>query len=92
MLPLPLSVLHMVQMAYAGRFQLFDYGSGKANRAAYGTPRPPDLAAQYHRLEGIPVDLVAGLRDGIIPPENIRMHHSKMMDAGLKVWEGGVGP
>ena len=77
----------MVQMAYAGRFQLFDYGSGKANRAAYGTTRPPDLAAQYPRLVGIPVDLVAGLKDGIIPPDNIRMHRERMTEAGLEVSE-----
>ena len=79
----------MVQMAHSGRFQLFDYGSPRANQAAYGSARPPDLAAQYGRLAGIPVDLVAGSRDGIIHPDNIRMHHARMSDAGLEV-RGGV--
>ena len=79
------AVLHVVQMARAKRFQMFDYGSPRANMAAYGSARPPDLAAMYGHLAGIPVDLVAGLKDGIIPPENIRIHHARMCDAGLEV-------
>ncbi len=44
------SVLHLTQCACAGRFQLFDYGSPADNRAAYGTPTPPDIAQQYWRI------------------------------------------
>jgi hypothetical protein len=31
------------------------------------------------------IDLVAGLRDGVIPAENIRVHHAAMVSAGLDV-------
>jgi len=34
---------------------------------------------------GIPVDLVAGTRDGVIPPHNIRIHYEAMKAAGLQV-------
>ena len=34
---------------------------------------------------GVPVDLMAGMRDGIIPPENVRMHAARMKEAGVKV-------
>jgi hypothetical protein len=33
----------------------------------------------------IPVDLVAGTRDGVIPPHNIRIHFEAMKAAGLEV-------
>ncbi len=78
-------VLHLVQMARSGRFQLYDYGSRSGNLSAYGSVVPPDLAARYSLLQGLPVDLVAGSRDGIIPPANIRIHYERMRDAGLDV-------
>lgn len=34
---------------------------------------------------GIAVDLVAGTRDGVIPPHNIRIHYEAMRAAGLEV-------
>ncbi|GAX74610.1 hypothetical protein CEUSTIGMA_g2058.t1 [Chlamydomonas eustigma] len=78
-------VLHLIQMARSGRFQMFDYGNSSANWAAYGGPKPPDLAANYGSLVGLPVDLIAGLRDGIVPPENIRIHLQLMNEAGVEV-------
>lgn len=78
-------MLHMVQITHAAKFQLFDYGSKAANLAAYGVPQPPDVGAQYGRLGSMPVDLVAGLQDGVIPPENIKLHYERMQEAGLQV-------
>jgi hypothetical protein len=52
--------LHFIQIIRAGRFQLFDYGSTAANSALYGTPRPPDIGAQYWRMTGVHIDLLAG--------------------------------
>ncbi len=65
---------------------MFDYGSSSANQAAYGSPYPPDIGAQYGLMKGeVEVDLVAGLRDGIIPPECTRCHYDKLKEAGVKV-------
>ncbi len=70
-------MLHLIQLVNTGRFQLFDYGSRAANMAHYGSPSPPDVASEYWRLD-LPVHLVAGRRDGIIPPANIRRHLEAM--------------
>lgn len=48
-----------MQWARSGRFQLYDFGSAAANRAHYGSAEPPDIAANYGRLD-IPVDIMAG--------------------------------
>ncbi len=34
---------------------------------------------------GVPVDLVAGAHDGIIPPQNVRKHYEAMRAAGVAV-------
>ena len=47
------------QWARSGRFQLFSYGSAASNHAHYGAAEPPDIAANYNRLD-IPVDIMAG--------------------------------
>lgn len=53
----------------------------------YGAPQPPDIAGEYWRLAagGLPVDLVAGRRDGVIPPANVRAHLAAMQAAGVSV-------
>ena len=48
------------QWARSGRFRLFSYGSTASNVAHYGAPEPPDIAANYSRLD-IPVDIMAGV-------------------------------
>uniref|UniRef100_A0A7R9V3W4 Lipase n=1 Tax=Chlamydomonas euryale TaxID=1486919 RepID=A0A7R9V3W4_9CHLO len=75
----------MVQSKDSGRFQLFDHGSAAANIAAYGSPSPPDVAENYARLRGTSVDLIAGVNDGVIGPENIRVHHERLLNAGVDV-------
>ena len=47
------------QWARTGKFQLFSYGSTASNVAHYGAAEPPDIAANYSRLD-IPVDIMAG--------------------------------
>jgi hypothetical protein len=86
--------LHFVQLWRSGRFRLFDYGSRPANLARYGQPAPPDIAAEYWRLD-VPVDICAGSHDGVIPPANVRRHVDAMRGAGVDVtyreFEFGVG-
>jgi len=77
--------IHMAQIARTGKFRLFDWGNSKANMEAYGTPQPPDIVERYGSLADIPIDLVAGTRDGVIPPHNIRIHYEAMKAAGLQV-------
>jgi hypothetical protein len=62
---------HLIQLMRCGRFQLYDYGSPAANSARYGAPAPPDVAALYPLLAGLPVDLVAGRSDGVIAREDV---------------------
>ena len=79
-------ILHLVQIARSGKFQMFDYGSSKANMQAYGSAEPLDVASLYgSRLKGIPIDLVAGTKDGIISDSNVKMHRDRMEAAGLEV-------
>lgn len=80
-----LQALHFIQIIYSGKFRLYDYGSAAKNVAHYGTPSPPDIGEQYWRLEGLPIDLMAGTNDGIIPPSNVRCHLDKMREQGLQV-------
>lgn len=53
--------------------------------ARYGTHRPPDIASQYWRLANLPVQLMAGSHDGIVPPINVQKHYRAMAVAGMKV-------
>eukprot|EP00882_Tetradesmus_deserticola_P020949 GHRQ01022642.1.p2 GENE.GHRQ01022642.1~~GHRQ01022642.1.p2 ORF type:complete len:158 (+),score=69.16 GHRQ01022642.1:344-817(+) len=77
--------LHFIQVIRCGRFQLFDYGSTAANSARYGSARPPDIGGQYWRLGGLAIDLLAGKRDGIVPPSNVLCHYRRMREQGLQV-------
>jgi len=67
------TLLHVFQLMDTGRFRLYDHGSATANREAYGIPAPPDIAANYHLMD-VPVDLMAGLNDGVISAENMHRH------------------
>lgn len=83
--------LHFIQIIHSGRFQLFDYGSAATNTARYGTPRPPDIGAQYWRLAGVHIDLLAGKGDGVVPPSNVLCHYQHMREQGLQVSECVTG-
>ncbi len=78
---LPLDALravnHLIQLVSKDAFRLYDYGSPAANAAHYGSPTPPDVSREYWRLD-LPVHLVGGRRDGIIPPPNIHRHLEAM--------------
>lgn len=79
-------ILHLVQISRSGKFQMFDYGSRKANLEAYGSEEPLDIASYYSsRLKGVPVDLVAGTKDGIISDQNVKIHRDRMEAVGLDV-------
>lgn len=76
---------HFMQLMRTGRFRLYDYGSPEDNKAHYGTSKPPDIAQHYHLLQDLPIDLVAGRQDGIIPPEDVLLHYKAMEQAGVQV-------
>jgi hypothetical protein len=76
--------VHLIQLIFRDRFQLYDYASRAANTAHYGTPTPPDLGAEYWRLD-IPVDIIGGSCDGVIPPVDVRRHVALMQEQGVAV-------
>ncbi|KAL4458518.1 hypothetical protein ABPG75_013383 [Micractinium tetrahymenae] len=73
---------HFAQWSNDLSFRLFDYGSAAANRRHYGSDRPPSLADNF-RLLDVPVDLLAGAADGIIPPACVMMHAQRLRQAGV---------
>ncbi|XP_068637207.1 uncharacterized protein [Aristolochia californica] len=77
-------VHHFAQIKYAKKFLMYDYGSEAANIEAYGAPEPLDLG-QHYGLIDVPVDLVAGRKDKVIPPSMIRKHYNLMKNAGVEV-------
>ena len=64
--------------------QMYDYGSAAANFDQYGCAAPPDIAADYHRLD-VPVDIIAGRHDGVVARENVVQHYLKLQAAGCRV-------
>ncbi|XP_028060122.1 uncharacterized protein LOC114263723 isoform X1 [Camellia sinensis] len=79
-----LVALHLAQMKRAGKFMMFDYGSGAANMEVYGSPEPFNLG-EYYGLIDIPVDLVAGRKDKVIRPSMVRKHYKLMRDSSVEV-------
>lgn len=65
------------------RFQLFDYGRSE-NLRRYGTEAPLNIGAHYNLID-IPVDLVVGTKDGLIPAEMIAKHYNNMRHNGVEV-------
>eukprot|EP00775_Hariotina_reticulata_P007609 gene7609-7811_t len=78
-------VLHFAQLYQTGCCQLFNYGSSAANLSAYQQPSPPLVSDSYHLLRGVPVHLVSGLHDGVIPPGNVMLHYQALKAAGVDV-------
>ncbi|KAJ8630993.1 hypothetical protein MRB53_024316 [Persea americana] len=76
--------LHLAQMKCAGKFMMYDFGSASANMKVYGSPEPLDLG-EYYGLIDVPVDLVAGRKDTVIPPSMVRKHYKLMKDQGVDV-------
>jgi len=75
--------VHLAQMARARRFLMYNFGSKELNLRAYGTPYPLDIGANYGVID-IPVDLVGGRKDKLIPPSMIRKHYDAMKSAGCQ--------
>ncbi|XP_078153224.1 uncharacterized protein LOC144548438 [Carex rostrata] len=76
--------LHLAQIKRSRKFRMYDYGSASTNLEAYGSPEPLDIGANYH-LINIPVDLVAGKRDRIVPPSMVKKHYKLMRKGGVEV-------
>ena len=74
---------HLAQMMRKKRFTMFDFGSAEANISAYGTRKPLDIGANYSVID-IPVDVVAGRKDKLIPRSMVRRHYQTLKEAGCK--------
>lgn len=74
---------HLIQLIRTGKFELYDYGSAKRNKEMYGVPYPPSVSDHYDMLQDIAIDLVAGVRDGVIDREDVLRHFSCMKEAGV---------
>jgi pimeloyl-ACP methyl ester carboxylesterase len=72
---------HLLQMLRAKRFVMFDFGSAQTNMEAYGTPEPLDIGAHYGVID-IPVDVVAGVKDYVIPRSMVKRHFDTLKTAG----------
>ncbi|CAI5527681.1 unnamed protein product, partial [Closterium sp. Naga37s-1] len=72
---------HLALTKRERRFIMFDYGSPAANLAVYGSPEPVDIGA-FYRLIDIPIDVVAGRRDRLIPREMVHWHYKTLKAAG----------
>jgi pimeloyl-ACP methyl ester carboxylesterase len=75
--------VHFCQMIRAKRFLLYDYGSKELNMRAYGTTSPLDIGANYNVID-IPVDVVAGRNDRLIPSSMVKRHFDTMEAAGCQ--------
>lgn len=67
-----LTAVHFAQLHFARKFQMFDYGA-RTNFRVYGQRTPINIGDQFFRLAGLPVDLIAGTRDGVIPSDNVKV-------------------
>ncbi|KAJ1690618.1 hypothetical protein LUZ63_014773 [Rhynchospora breviuscula] len=76
--------LHLAQIKRSKKFRMYDYGRASTNIEAYGSAEPLDIGANYHLID-IPVDLVAGKRDRIVPPSMVRKHYRLIRKGGVAV-------
>lgn len=76
--------VHLAQMKHAKKFLMYDFGSSSANMETYGMPYPLDIGASYGVID-IPVDVVAGLKDRLIPRSMVMKHYRMMKEAGVQV-------
>ncbi|KAJ7542402.1 hypothetical protein O6H91_10G104600 [Diphasiastrum complanatum] len=74
---------HLAQMMRCEKFIMFDYGSQSANMEAYGTPFPFDIGKNYGVID-IPVDVVAGTKDRLIPRSMVLRHYETLKRAGVQ--------
>ena len=75
--------VHLAQMMRTKRFIMYDYGNKELNQRAYGTPEPLDIGANYGVID-IPVDVVAGHKDKLIPSTMVKKHFDTMESAGCQ--------
>lgn len=73
---------HLAQMKHERKFMMYNFGSAAANMEVYGSPEPLDLG-EYYGLIDVPVDLVAGRKDKVIPPSMVRKHYKLMKNQGV---------
>lgn len=66
---------HLMQMKRSGKFMAYDYGSAQLNRQHYGQDTPWNFLEHYKDIDPIvPIHIMYGDDDRIIPPHNILTH------------------
>lgn len=66
---------HLIQMKRCGKFVAYDYGSAEENQKHYGQDTPWNFLAHYKDIDPIiPIHIMYGDDDRIIPPHNILTH------------------
>eukprot|EP00271_Cylindrocystis_brebissonii_P015310 TRINITY_DN3778_c0_g3_i1.p1 TRINITY_DN3778_c0_g3~~TRINITY_DN3778_c0_g3_i1.p1 ORF type:complete len:883 (+),score=143.64 TRINITY_DN3778_c0_g3_i1:597-3245(+) len=73
--------VHLGQMKAAKSFMMFDYGSVQHNLEAYGQPSPVCVSDLYNLVD-VPVDVVSGKFDKLIPTSMVVKHHEALIAAG----------
>ena len=71
-------------MKHAKKFLMYYFGSSSANMETYGMPYPLDIGENYGVVD-IPIDVVAGLKDRLIPRSMVMKHYRMMKEAGVQV-------
>ena len=72
---------HMAQMKGHKKFTMYDYGSVRENMEYYGQGEPLDLGSFYHLID-IPIDVVMGRKDHLIPPAMVYKHYDALKKVG----------
>lgn len=68
-------IRHGVQAIIARDFPVYDYGK-KENKERYGSERAPSLREDYGLLFGLPIHIVAGGKDMLVPKQNLHETHA----------------
>ena len=75
----------IAQWAKDGKFRFYDYGSKEMNLFKHGRTKPPSVSENYRLLEDLPVDLIAGTRDGLVPAEGVKEHERCLKEGSVPV-------
>jgi len=53
------------------------------NLKHYGEAHPPKVSSEYGNID-IPIDVVAGRKDGVVPPENVHAQYVELRERGVE--------
>lgn len=68
------NILHFGQMVHTGSLHMYDYGSSKRNKEAYGTPKPPKYNMTKVRKVNSDTPLPWKVLKLLSPPDSLYAH------------------